>query len=158
MKCFRFSTQQKKMVRILGHRTSCSRCRRRTSCRAFCCQWYSKFVKLEDVFHVQNNLKQIGPGHCSVCFSASGGAFPPGRIQKGNFKTVSWSSFFLEFMDHVDRQATWAPVTDADLVTHDTRLFLNADFSFPSKSQSNNNEDTTISLPERFSRRVISSQ
>ena len=66
-----------------------------------------------------------------------GTRLPPGRIQKGNFKTVSWSSFFLEFMDHVDRQATWAPVRDPDLVTDDTRLFYECRFSFPSKSKGN---------------------
>ena len=42
-------------------------------------------------------------------------------------------------MDHVDRQATWAPVTDADRVTHGTRLFLNADF----RSQINHKATTT---------------
>ena len=86
----------------------------------------------------QNNLKQIGLATAQFA-SVHRGRLPPGRIQKGNFKTVSWSSFFLEFMDHVDRQATWAPVTDADRVTHDTRLFLNADF----RSQVNHKATTT---------------
>ena len=86
----------------------------------------------------QNNLKQIGLATTQFA-SAHRDRLPPGRIQKGNFKTVSWSSFFLEFMDHVDRQATWAPVTDADRVTHDTRLFLNADF----RSQVNHKATTT---------------
>ena len=78
----------------------------------------------------QNNLKQIGLATAQFA-SAYRDRLPPGRIQKGNFKTVSWSSFFLEFMDHVDRQATWAPVRDPDLVTDDARLFLNADFRSP---------------------------
>ena len=78
----------------------------------------------------QNNLKQIGLATAQFA-SAYRDCLPPGRIQKGNFKTVSWSSFFLEFMDHVDRQATWAPVRDPDLVTDDARLFMNADFRSP---------------------------
>ena len=78
----------------------------------------------------QNNLKQIGLATAQFA-SAYRDRLPPGRIQKGNFKTVSWSSFFLEFMDHVDRQATWAPVRDPDLVTDDARLFMNADFRSP---------------------------
>ena len=78
----------------------------------------------------QNNLKQVGLATAQFA-SVHRGRMPPGRIQKGNFKTISWSSFFLEFMDHVDRQATWEPVADAELVTDDTRLFMNADFRSP---------------------------
>ena len=78
----------------------------------------------------QNNLKQIGLATAQFA-SAYRDRLPPGRIQKGNFKTISWRSFFLEFMDHVDRQATWAPVRDPDLITDDARLFLNADFRAP---------------------------
>ena len=78
----------------------------------------------------QNNLKQIGIATAQFA-SAHRERLPPGRIQRKNFKTISWSSFFLEFMDHVDRQATWAPVRNPDLVTDDYRLFLNADFRSP---------------------------
>ena len=45
----------------------------------------------------QNNLKQIGLATAQFA-SVHNGHLPPGRIQKRNFKTVSWSSFFLEFM------------------------------------------------------------
>ena len=78
----------------------------------------------------QNNLKQIGLATTQFA-SAHRERLPPGRIQKQNFKTISWSSFFLEFMDHVDCQATWAPVREPDLVRDDSRLFLNADFRSP---------------------------
>ncbi len=78
----------------------------------------------------QNNLKQIGLATTQFA-SAHRERLPPGRIQKQNFKTISWSSFFLEFMDRVDCQATWATVRDPDLVTEDSRLFLNADFRSP---------------------------
>ncbi|MBT7730050.1 MAG: DUF1559 domain-containing protein [Planctomycetaceae bacterium] len=78
----------------------------------------------------QNNLKQIGIATAQFA-SAHRERLPPGRIQRENFKTISWSSFFLEFMDHVGRQATWAPVRDPNLVTDDYRLFLNADFRSP---------------------------
>ena len=78
----------------------------------------------------QNNLKQIGLATTQFA-SAHRERLPPGRIQKQNFKTISWSSFFLEFMDHVDCQATWAPVPEPDLVRDDSRLFLNADFRSP---------------------------
>ena len=78
----------------------------------------------------QNNLKQIGLATTQFA-SAHRERLPPGRIQKQNFKTISWSSFFLEFMDHVDCQATWAPVREPDLLRDDSRLFLNADFRSP---------------------------
>ncbi|MDA9718473.1 hypothetical protein N9U65_03260 [Planctomycetaceae bacterium] len=42
-------------------------------------------------------------------------------------------------MDHVDRQATWDPVVNTELVTNDTRLFLIADF----RSPVNHNATTT---------------
>ena len=86
----------------------------------------------------QNNLKQIGLATAQFA-SVHNDHLPPGRIQKRNFKTVSWSSFFLEFMDHVDRQATWDPVVNTELVTNDSRLFLNADF----RSPVNHNATTT---------------
>jgi len=78
----------------------------------------------------QNNLKQIGLATAQFA-AVHRDRLPPGRIQKGNFKTVSWSSFFLQFMDDVDRQATWEPVIDPELITNDTRLFMNADFRSP---------------------------
>jgi len=78
----------------------------------------------------QNNLKQIGLATAQFA-AVHRDRLPPGRIQKGNFKTVSWSSFFLEFMDNVDRQATWEPVVDPERITNDTRLFMNADFRSP---------------------------
>ena len=78
----------------------------------------------------QNNLKQIGLATAQFA-AVHRDRLPPGRIQKGNFKTVSWSSFFLEFMDNVDRQATWEPVIDPEIITNDTRLFMNADFRSP---------------------------
>ena len=86
----------------------------------------------------QNNLKQIGLATAQFA-SVHSDHLPPGRIQKRNFKTVSWSSFFLEFMDHVDRQATWDPVANTELLTNDARLFLNADF----RSPVNHNATTT---------------
>lgn len=78
----------------------------------------------------QNNLKQIGLGMANFGVSHRE-RFPPGRVQKGSFKTVSWSSFFLDFMEQSDQQATWAPVADPNAVTGDSRLFLNADFRAP---------------------------
>jgi prepilin-type processing-associated H-X9-DG protein len=78
----------------------------------------------------QNNLKQIGLATAQFA-SVHNDHLPPGRIQKRNFKTVSWSSFFLEFMGNVDRQATWKPVIDPERVTNDNRLFMNADFRSP---------------------------
>ena len=63
----------------------------------------------------QNNLKQIGLATAQFA-AVHRDRLPPGRIQKGNFKTVSWSSFFLQFMDDVARQATWEPVIDPELI------------------------------------------
>ena len=78
----------------------------------------------------QNNLKQIGLATAQFA-AVHRDRLPPGRIQKGNFKTVSWSSFFLQFMDDVARQATWEPVIDPELITNDTRRFMNADLRSP---------------------------
>ena len=75
----------------------------------------------------QNNLRQIGLGMAHFA-SSHRERFPPGRVQKGNFKTVSWSGFFLDYMEQPEQQATWSPVSDPNVATADSRLFLNADF------------------------------
>ena len=78
----------------------------------------------------QNNLKQIGLGMANFA-SSHRERFPPGRLQNRNFKTVSWSSFFLDYMEQSERQATWQSVTDPMVTSSDTRLFLAADFRMP---------------------------
>jgi prepilin-type N-terminal cleavage/methylation domain-containing protein/prepilin-type processing-associated H-X9-DG protein len=75
----------------------------------------------------RNNLRQIGLGMAHFA-SSHRERFPPGRVQKGNFKTVSWSGFFLDYMEQPEQQATWSPVSDPNVATADSRLFLNADF------------------------------
>jgi prepilin-type N-terminal cleavage/methylation domain-containing protein/prepilin-type processing-associated H-X9-DG protein len=75
-----------------------------------------------------NNLKQIGLGMHNFADTKKE-RFPPGRLKKSNFKTVSWSSFFLEFMEQSELQATWAAVADPDVAAADSRLYLNANFT-----------------------------
>ncbi len=59
----------------------------------------------------QNNLKQIGLGMHNFSTSYRE-RFPPGRIKVSTFSTVSWSGFFLDFMEQSETQATMDPVTD----------------------------------------------
>jgi len=75
-----------------------------------------------------NNLRQIGIGMHNFA-TAKRERFPPGRIKKVTHKTVSWSSFLLDFMERAGLQATWAPVHDPDSAAADSRLYLNANFT-----------------------------
>lgn len=75
-----------------------------------------------------NNLKQIGLGMHNFA-TANRERFPPGRIKKVTHKTVSWSSFFLDYVEQPELQATWAPVVDPDVAAPDSRLYLNANFT-----------------------------
>lgn len=78
----------------------------------------------------QNNLKQLGLGMHNFA-TAYKERFPPGRIKISNFSTVSWSSFFLDFMEQSETQATMDPVTDPNSESTDSRLYLRADFKRP---------------------------
>ena len=78
----------------------------------------------------QNNLKQMGLGMHNFA-TAYKERFPPGRIKVSNFSTVSWSGFFLDFMEQSETQATMDPVADASAESTDSRLYLRADFKRP---------------------------
>jgi prepilin-type N-terminal cleavage/methylation domain-containing protein len=77
-----------------------------------------------------NNLKQIGLGMHNFA-SARKERFPPGRVKHSNFKTVGWSSFFLDFMEQNQLAATWEYVSSADAkaAASDSRLYLDANFT-----------------------------
>ncbi|MEO1991120.1 MAG: DUF1559 domain-containing protein [Pirellulales bacterium] len=75
-----------------------------------------------------NNLKQMGLGMHNFA-TARKERFPPGRIKKSTFKTVSWSAFFLDFMEQSQLQATWDAVADPDVASGDSRLYLAANFT-----------------------------
>jgi prepilin-type N-terminal cleavage/methylation domain-containing protein/prepilin-type processing-associated H-X9-DG protein len=74
-----------------------------------------------------NNLKQMGLGMHNFA-TARKERFPPGRVKQSNFKTVGWSSFFLDFMEQSQLQATWDAVADPDVASGDSRLYLAANF------------------------------
>lgn len=78
----------------------------------------------------QNNLKQMGLGMHNFA-TAYKERFPPGRIKISNFSTVSWSGFFLDFMEQSETQATMDSVADPSVESTDSRLYLRADFKRP---------------------------
>lgn len=78
----------------------------------------------------QNHLRQMGLGMAHFA-AARRERFPPGRIQIGTNNTVSWSSFFLDYLERPELQATLDPVVDPDLPAPDSRLYLRADFRKP---------------------------
>ncbi len=76
----------------------------------------------------QNNLKQIGLGMHNFG-TAYRERFPPGRVQFAvGIDTMSWSGFFLDFMEQAEIGATHDPVADPDGVI-DSRLYLTEDIT-----------------------------
>jgi prepilin-type N-terminal cleavage/methylation domain-containing protein/prepilin-type processing-associated H-X9-DG protein len=78
----------------------------------------------------QNNLKQMGLGmhNFSTTYKER---FPPGRIRLSNFKTVSWCSFFMEFLEMSEVAATWETLTTSQRSSPapDSRFYVNANFT-----------------------------
>ncbi|NDC54919.1 MAG: DUF1559 domain-containing protein, partial [Planctomycetia bacterium] len=73
----------------------------------------------------QNNLRQIGLAMAH--FADARKRYPPGQIQpKVGWKYVSWSAFFLDFLDQPQVQTTWQAVADDTVAAPDARLYLKA--------------------------------
>lgn len=94
----------------------------------------------------QNNLKQIGLGMHNFSTSYRE-RFPPGRIKVSTFSTVSWSGFFLDFMEQSETQATMDPVTDPSVEAVDSRLYLMADFKSPVNGKATRTRIATYLCP-----------
>jgi prepilin-type N-terminal cleavage/methylation domain-containing protein/prepilin-type processing-associated H-X9-DG protein len=73
----------------------------------------------------QNNLKQLGLGMQNFS-SAMKERFPPGQLKKSNFPTISWTAFFVDYIEQSQVRTTWEAVADADLPAADSRLYLSA--------------------------------
>ena len=73
----------------------------------------------------RNNLKQIGLAMAQ--FADARRRYPPGQIQpKVTWKYLSWSGFFLDFLEQCQIQTSWAAVADDTVPAADSRLYLNA--------------------------------
>ena len=72
----------------------------------------------------QNNLKQIGLAMAN--FADARKRFPPGQLKYSNFKTISWSAFFLEFLEQSQVQTSWDTVANESVAAPDSRLYLKA--------------------------------
>lgn len=78
----------------------------------------------------QNNLKQIGMA--MAIFADARGRYPPGQLQpRVGWKYISWSAFFLEYLDQRQLQVTWEPVVDDAIASADSRLYLSAKLNSP---------------------------
>jgi prepilin-type processing-associated H-X9-DG protein len=76
----------------------------------------------------QNNLRQLGLGMHNFA-TAYKDRFPPGRVQFApGVDTMSWSGFFLEFMEQAETAATLDRVADPT-VARDSRLYLTQDIT-----------------------------
>jgi len=76
----------------------------------------------------QNNLRQIGLAMAN--FADARKRYPPGQIQpKVGWKYISWSAFFLDFLDQSHVQTTWDTVADDTVTAPDARLYLKARLS-----------------------------
>jgi len=75
----------------------------------------------------QNNLKQIGLAMAN--FADARKRFPPGQFKFSNFKTISWSAFFLEFLEQSQIQTSWGTVASETVAAPDARLYLKARLS-----------------------------
>jgi prepilin-type N-terminal cleavage/methylation domain-containing protein len=86
----------------------------------------------------QNNLKQISLAMMN--YATAKKRFPPGQLQVPNSKAVSWSAFFLEFMEQKNIQITNDPVAQVTVAAPDSRLYLKA----PLNSKFNQKATSTI--------------
>jgi prepilin-type N-terminal cleavage/methylation domain-containing protein/prepilin-type processing-associated H-X9-DG protein len=73
----------------------------------------------------QNNLKQLGLGMQNFS-SAMKERFPPGQLKHSTFRTVSWTTFFVDYIEQSQVQTTWEAVPDEDQPSADSRLYLSA--------------------------------
>lgn len=86
----------------------------------------------------QSNLRQIGLAMAQ--FADARKRYPPGQIQpKVTWKYISWSAFFLEYLDQSQVQPTWQAVADETISAPDARLYLRARLS----SEFNRNATST---------------
>jgi len=76
----------------------------------------------------QNNLKQISLG--MINFADANRRFPPGQLQvtiNGSMtKTLSWSAFFLPFIEQKQVEISDAAVASSTVAAPDSRLYLKA--------------------------------
>jgi len=77
-----------------------------------------------------NNLKQIGLGMHNFS-SAMKERFPPGRVRISNYKTISWCSFFMEYLEMSEIAASWDTLTSAQRSSPaaDSRFYVNANYT-----------------------------
>lgn len=73
----------------------------------------------------QNNLHQLALAIEQFGLSYAD-RFPVGQLKKSNFKTVSWSAFFVDYLEMSAIRATWDAVADSSQPAADSRLYLNA--------------------------------
>jgi prepilin-type N-terminal cleavage/methylation domain-containing protein/prepilin-type processing-associated H-X9-DG protein len=77
-----------------------------------------------------NNLKQIGLGMHSFA-TAYKERFPPGRVQCSGYKTISWSTLFMEFLEQPELAAIWEDLTamQRSSPAPDSRFYVKANFT-----------------------------
>jgi prepilin-type processing-associated H-X9-DG protein len=77
-----------------------------------------------------NNLRQLGLGMQQFS-SAMKERFPPGRVQYSNYKTISWCTFFMDYLEQPELTATWEDLTTAQRSNpaSDSRLYVKANFT-----------------------------
>lgn len=75
----------------------------------------------------QSNLKQIGLAMAN--FADARRRYPPGQFKFSNFDTISWSAFFLEFLEQSQIQTSWETVSNETVSASDSRLYLKARLS-----------------------------
>ncbi len=93
----------------------------------------------------QNNLKQIGLGMHNFA-TAYKERFPPGRIYL-NTRTVSWCTFFMDFLEQSEVQATWDEVTDPSQPSTDSRLYVTEDIIDPINAKATKTKISTYLCP-----------
>jgi prepilin-type N-terminal cleavage/methylation domain-containing protein/prepilin-type processing-associated H-X9-DG protein len=86
----------------------------------------------------QNNLKQISLAMTN--YATAKKRFPPGQLQVPNSKAISWSAFFLEFMEQKNIEITNDAVASVTIASRDSRLYLKA----PLNSRYTANATSTI--------------
>lgn len=77
-----------------------------------------------------NNLRQLGLGMQNFS-SAMKERFPPGRVQYSNYKTISWCTFFMDYLEQPELTVTWEDLTTTQRSNPatDSRLYAKANFT-----------------------------
>lgn len=77
-----------------------------------------------------SNLRQLGLGmqHFSAAMKER---FPPGRVQYSNYRTISWCTFFMDYLEQPELRVAWEDLTATQRSNPatDSRLYIKADFT-----------------------------